>query len=218
MTFQDDEILDFDFAGIEPAMPGVFIALPKGEYQVQCVSAKKYFTGESRGNPDTSKPNLEFMLSIINHPNYNGRELRLSHSLGESSRQFLLNTLMCLIPEADWQQAGLKIKLGELIQKLIGRTANGLVDWEITKSQKSGYDIVVNNLVGLKRFDATVPPPMPSEGNPPIISRGSSTPVAKQAAQGVVSQNEVANFLNEWPGGDSKPAQPTATPSTDFGF
>jgi hypothetical protein len=222
VTFNPEEMLDFDFVGVEPATSG-FTTLPAGEYNVQCVAAKKYYTGEAKalaeGRPiDTSKPNLEFSLIVINHPDFNNEELRLSHSLGEKSRPFLLNTLMCLIPEVNWQQGGLKYKLGDLIRMLVGKTANATVDNEIAKSMSTGNDYVRHTVKALKKYDPTVPPPKVTENNPPRIQKGNASPTQQAAAGGVVSPEETANFLNQWPGGTTPAPAPTEGTAIDFGF
>lgn len=203
----DDDILDLNFAGLEPAIPGAWATLPKGEYQLQCVGAKKFLTGENQNKPDPSKPNLEFTMMIINHPNadYVGTEWKLYHSLGnnEWSRKFLLNSLMCLIPEVDWQKGGMQIPLSALVQKIQGRTSNGLIEWEI--NERDGKKYVNNKLKALKKYDPTVAPPVATEGNPPTVVNNEPSPTARQATAGV-SQDEVNSFLGEWPGGPAPAA------------
>lgn len=216
----DDDILEFDFEGVEPATFGDWRALPKGEYNLQCIGAKKFFTGESAGKPDTSKPNLAFKFVVINHPEYTGRELKeLNHSLGEKSRQFLLNTLMCLIPEIDWQGGALKqIKLSELIAKVSGRPVNGTINWSINMGtgDNAGKKYVNNDIQGLKKYDESITQPVATEGNPPAPDNSSSVSPAAQAAASGVPANEVQSFLDSaWPGGATAPA---ASGSTDFGL
>lgn len=213
MTFDPNEVLDFDFVGVEPATFGDFRALPKGEYQLQCVGCTKYYTGESKGNPDPNKPNLLFDFRVINHPEYDGSEFigagnGLSHSLLPASKGFLLNTLMALVPEKDWQQ-GIKMPLSELISLVKGRPVNGVIDWEINagSGKHTGKRFVNNRIKSLKPYDATIPPPKATEGNPPVISNNAAntSPVAQQAAAGV-PQSEVDSFLSSIPGDAGTPA------------
>jgi len=222
MTFDPNEVLNFDFGDVEPAAPGMFVLIPSGEYQVQCIGGRKYFTGEtSEKAGDPNKPNLEFKFSIINHPLYEGMELKLSHSLGSSSRQFLLNTLMCLIPDKPWQQSGIQIPLGALLQAIQGRTTNSIVFHDDFKG-KEGNTVYIAKIKGLKKFDPTVPAPMPTDTNPPryMLEKNPTSPVQQQAAQGVVSPEETQQFINQWPGGSPPPAAPPSTQGTaiDFGF
>lgn len=211
----DDDILDFNFAGVEPAIPGAWTTLPKGEYQLQCNGARRFFTGEGRGEPDSNKPNLEFSFIVINHPNtdYVGTEHKLFNSLSnnEWTRKFLLNTLMCLMPEIDWQKGGMQVPMSQLIQKVQGRMVNGLIEWEV--SEKDGKKYVNNKLKALKKYDPTVAPPVATEGNPPSVVNTESSAVVKQANAGV-SQDEVNSFLGEWPGGPA-PAAVAANSTED---
>jgi len=212
----DDEVLEFDFEGVEPAIFGNWRAIPKGEYNLQCIGAKKFYTGEAAGKPDTSKPNLAFKFVVTNHPEYTGRGLReLNHSLGEKSRSFLLNTLMCLVPEVDWQGGGLKqMKLSELIQMVQNRPVNGTVNWciDIGTGQHAGKKFVNNELQGLKVFNADIEQPVATEGNPPVIdNRNSAVSPTAQAAAAGVSQDEVASFLNSGPFGGAPEAAPAST-------
>jgi hypothetical protein len=220
MMSDDDDILEFDFEGVDPAVFGDWLALPKGEYNLQCVGAKKFLTGESKGTPDPTKPNLAFKFVVINHPEYSGRELNeLNHSLGEKGRPFLLNTLMCLIPEIDWQGGALKqIRLSELIAKVNGRPVNGTISWSINNGtgDNAGKKYVNNDIQGLKMYDASIPQPVATEGNPPVIDNRNSSvsPTAQQAAAGVPA-SEVQSFLdNAWPGATA----PATSGSTDFGM
>lgn len=222
MTFDPNEVITFDFGDVEPAEPGMYALIPSGEYQVQCVGARKYFTGENTDTPKLDKPNIEFKFTIISHPLYEGTELKLSHSLShQGSRPFLLNTLMCLIPDKPWQQSGIQIPIGALIQGVQGRTTNAIVFHDDFKG-KEGNTVYIAKIKGLKKFDPTVAAPMPSETNPPqyMLQKSPPTPLQQQAAQGVVSPEETQQFINQWPGGSPPPAQPTPSGGTaiDFGF
>lgn len=215
----DDDILEFDFEGVEPATFGDWQALPKGEYNLQCIGAKKFLTGESKGTPDPSKPNLAFKFVVINHPEFTGRELKeLNHSLGEKGRPFLLNTLMCLIPEIDWQGGALKqVRLSELIVKVTDRPVNATITWSINAGtgENAGKKYVNNDIQGLKQYDASITQPVATEGNPPVIdNRNSSVSPAAQAAASGVPANEVQSFLDSaWPG-----ATDPAVGAQDFGL
>lgn len=222
MTFDPNEVIGFDFAGIDPAEPGVSILLPSGIYNVQCIGLRKYFTGESKNEPDSTKPNLEFKFQVINHPNYTGIETKLSHSLLPAGKQFLLQTLMCLLPEKNWQQDGIKVPLGQLAQAIQGKTANAVTFHDDFKG-KDGSTVYIWKIKGLKPFDPTIVQPMPDENNPPkyMLEKQPPSPVAAQAAQGVATQADVQQFMQDWPGGT--PSAPT-TPSpsqqapSDFGL
>lgn len=215
----DDEILEFNFAGVQPATWGEFRALPRGEYQLQCVECTKYYTGESKGKADPSKPNLLFGFRVINHPDYENSEFLgfkgLSHSLLADSSKFLLNSLMCLIPEVDWDKNGIKIPLSQLMEKVKGATVNAVIDWEINNGtgDNANKRYVNNKIKALKKYDPTVPPPKATEGNPPIISNSNgASPIAQQAMAGVPA-DEVNSFLNDWPGGTPQPAAAVPAPS-----
>lgn len=224
MTFDPNEVISFDFEGVDPAEPGLFVLLPSGEYNMQCTGARKYFTGESKGEPDSTKPNLEFTFQIINHPQYAGIETKFSHSLLPAGRQFLLNTLMCLMPEKNWQQNGIKVPLGQLVQALQGKTCNAVTFHDDFKG-KDGRTVYIWKIKGLKKFDPTVPPPVVTDTNPPkymLEPQAPPSPVAQQAAAGVASQADVQQFMQDWPGGTPS-GQPTASaPSqqapADFGL
>ncbi len=219
MTFDPNEVINFDFAGVDPAEPGVSFLLPSGEYNVQCVGARKYFTGESQNKPDSTKPNIEFMFQVINHPQYTGIETKLSHSLLPASRQFLLNTLMCLIPEKNWQQDGIKVPLGQLIEALKGKTANAVTFHDDFRG-KDGRTVYIWKIKGLKKFDPTVPSPILTDTNPPKYMLEPQAPpsaVAQQAAQGVANPADVQQFMQDWPGGTPSAPAPS-TPPADFGL
>lgn len=212
----EDEVLVFDFEGVEPAVFGTFVSMPKGEYNLQCVSCEKFYakakTGATKGEPDPNKPGLKFTFSINAHPTFTGVEISIWHMLAKENQKFLLNTLMCLIPEFDWQQNGIKIPISQLMQRVQGRPCNGTIDWEINVSNGKKY--VNNKLQGLKPFDQGVTQPMPSEGNPPTVVNDAASPVTNQASSGV-SPDEVNSFLNDWPGGTATPA---ASPGDTFGL
>ncbi len=220
MTFDPNEVISFDFADAEPAAPGAFILIPSGEYQLQCNGARKYFTGEGKNQPDSTKPNIEFQFTIINHPDYQGQEMKLSHSLLPASRNFLLNTLMCLIPNKDWKQDGIKVPLGQLIQAVTGRPTNGVV-YHDDFTGKDGTTVYLAKLKGLLPYDPTKPPPQVTDTNPPkyMLERNPAGPTQQQAASGVVSPQETQEFMNQWPGG--QPPAPATSPqqgTADFGF
>jgi len=220
----DDEVLEFDFEGVNPAVFTSFVAMPKGEYNLQCIGLRKYFKGDEGGKKDgdTDKPGLEFTFSVTTHPSFSGRELKIWHPFGESSRQFLLNTLMCVIPGPDWQQNGIKVPISQLKEQAAGRPCNGLVDWEITTgtNKNVGKRFVNSSLKSLKPFDPSITQPVATEGNPPVIDNSqSSVSATTQAAASGVPSDEVNAFLNSIPG--SSPT--TNTPATggsvlDFGF
>jgi len=219
MSFDPNEVISFDFAGIDPAEPGVFMLLPSGEYNMQCVGARKYYTGESKNEPDSTKPNLEFTLQIINHPQYTGIETKLSHSLLPAGRQFLLNTLMCLIPEKNWQQDGIKVPLGQLVDALRGKTCNAVTFHDDFKG-KDGRTVYVWKVKGLKKFDPTIVPPVVTDTNPPkymLEPQPPASPTTQQAAAGVANPDDVQQFMQDWPGGTPSAAAPSQPPA-DFGL
>lgn len=221
-----DEVINFNFGDVEPATPSMFTLIPSGEYQFQCVGLRKYNTGEAKdpkGVGDVSKPNLEFKLQIINHTMYQGTELKLSHSVTDpKSRGFLLNTLLCLMPGPNWQRDGIQIPLSQLIQQVQGKTTNGVVFHDSFKGT-DGDTVYVAKIKGLKNFDPTVPPPMPTEDNPPkyMLEKRPAPAIQQQAAHGV-SEADKANFLNQWPGGTAPVPAPASAGNSesvlDFGF
>lgn len=210
----DDELLEFNFEGVDPAAFGGRVAMPKGEYNLQCTALRKYYKGDKGGTQqgDNNHPGLEFTFAINNHPMFTGQELKLWHPMAESNKQFLLNTLMAVIPGPDWQKDGIKIPLSGLIQQAVGRPCNGLIDWEINVKDDQKY--VNNKLQSVKPFDQGISQPMPTEGNPPVIIRSESSAISRQAAGGV-SKEEVNEFLGGWD--QSSSGTPAATPPSDSG-
>lgn len=204
----DDELLEFNFGGVEPAVVGTYVTLPKGEYTMQCLSAEKCTS-------KTNKPMLKFVFAITNHPayeGYSGNGTTIWHLLEKENAKFLLNSLMCLIPEKPWQQDGIKVPLSTLLQQVQGRPVNGIIDWKVDTYE--GKDIVKNDLKGLKPYDASITPPVASEGNPPVLTKTSASET-KQAASAGVPASEVNEFLSNFPGGTATPA---ATLASDFGL
>lgn len=192
-----DEVFEFDFEGVEPASFGARQKLPKGDYCLQVQSVEKFFA-KTDGSPDPNKPGLHFTFAITNHPSFEGQEIEFWQMLGKKNEQFLLNTLECLVPEFNWRQNGIKIPMSQLFQKLTGRPCNGFIDWEISSYNNRRF--VQNSLKGLKKFDPSIQPTMPTEGNPPILTQEQTSPTMQQAASGV-SESEVNEFLGNWPGG-----------------
>jgi hypothetical protein len=219
MAFQesgDDLVLELNFAGIEPATWGVYKKLPKGEYNVQVVSCEKFYAKDkTTKEPDPNKPGLHFVFSVTNHPEYEGTELHYYQMLGKENYKFLLNTLMCLIPEMNWQQDGIKVPLSQLIAKVQGRPSNAFVDWEINAKDNKRY--VNNVLQGLKPYDPSIKQPVAKEGDPPIIVNDAGSPVAQQAVGGV-SREEAEAFLSSLPGQETPAAAPSSAPATSNFF
>jgi len=212
----DDDVLEFNFEGVEPATFGVFTKLPKGEYNLQVVSCEKFYAKTSANDktPDPNKPGLHFVFSITNHPTYEGIEQPFWQMLGKSNEKFLLNTLMCLIPEYDWKRNGIKIPMAAFVQKVVGRPCNGMIEWKINEYE--GKRFIQNNLEALKPYDQGITQPVATEGNPPTLTDTSTSTVTKQASAGV-SSSEVDSFLSDWPGGPAPATTPTSS-VTDFGF
>lgn len=202
----DPNVFEFDFEGVEPAVFGFKQKLPYGDYCLQVSSVDKFFA-KTDGSPDPNKPGLHFVFTITNHPMFEGQELPFWQMLGKKNEQYLLNTLECLVPEFNWRQNGIKIPISQLFQKLIGRPCNGYVSAK--PDTYEGRTFIANKLEGLKKFDPSIPPTMPTEGNPPVLTQTQSSPTAQQAASGV-SESEVNEFLGNWPGatpqGSSTPA------------
>ena len=216
----DDDILEFDFEGVDPAVSGGRIALPRGEYNLQCTALRKYLKGDKGGTQqgDPNNPGLAFTFVVNNHPEFTGQEFKLYHPLGEKTRPFLLNTLMCLIPDKPWQSSGIKVPLSALIQQAVGRPCNGLIDWEINVSKETDRKYVNNNLTSLKAYDPTIIPPVATEGNPPTVVNDSPSALSQKAASGV-SKEEVNEFLSGWDQSSTAgtPAAPAPAPGgNDF--
>jgi hypothetical protein len=211
----DDETIEFNFEGVEPAVFGAFVVMPKGEYNLQCTGLRKYYKGDKGGTiqGDINQPGLEFTMTVSVHGIYEGKEFKLYHPFKSENEKFLLNTLMCLLPDFDWQRNGLKIPLSALIERAVGRPANGLISWKVETYTKEGETkprtIVKNELNSLKPFDQSITQPVATEGNPPILTSTEPSAIAQQAAAGV-SPDEVNSFLNEWPGGSPAPAAPAS--------
>jgi hypothetical protein len=179
---------------------------------------RKYHKGDKGGTEqgDPSNPGLEFTLVITGHPTYEGKEMKLYHPLAKTNEQFLLNTLMCLVPDKPWQQNGIKVPLSELTRAVVGRPVNGLVDWKIEQGYKdSTKKFVKNELTSLKKFDGSITQPMPTEGNPPVIINEPASGITQQAAGGV-SPGEVNEFLNQWPGGTPSASTPAPAEGNFF--
>src|SRR5260221_14220347 len=108
----EDEVLEFNFEGVTPVVAGSFVAMPRGEYTLQCIGVSKFYAknkeGPNKGEPNPNKPGLHFSFLVTMHPTFEGKEMGLWHMLGESNMKFLLNTLMVLVPGFDWNKNGLK--------------------------------------------------------------------------------------------------------------
>lgn len=224
----EDEVLNFNFGDVEPATFGSFVAMPKGEYNLQCTSVEKFYAkSKQTGQPDPSKPGLRFNFIVTNHPVHTGVERSLWHVFPQTDNKddwkYLLNTLMCLIPDENWQRDGIQMPLSKLFSLAQGRPVNGSIDWEINTVTKDGVTnkYVNNKLQGLKKFDPGITQPTATEGNPPILTNDTASPTAQAASAGV-SQAEVQGFLNEWPGATSETSSSTtpapSTGASDFGL
>jgi hypothetical protein len=121
---------------------------------------------------------------------------------------------MALIPEFPWQQGGIKVPISQLMQKVQGRPCNGLIEWEINTKNDRKY--VNNNLTSIKPFDQGITQPVVTEGNPPTVVNDTPSAISQQAASGV-TQSEVNEFLNQWPGGEAT-ASTTPAPSDSSNF
>jgi len=211
MVTDPNEVLEFDFEGVEPATFSGRVAMPKGEYNLQCTAIRKYFKGDKGGTVpgQQDKPGLEFTFAVNNHPDYTGQEFKIWHPLSQEAKPFLLNTLTCLIPEFNWQANGIRVPLSQLIEKGRGRPCNGYIEWEINVSEKDDRKYVNNRLQNVKPFDQSITQPMPTEGNPPTVVNESASQITKQAASGV-SKEEVNQFLGQW---DQSTGTPAPAPS-----
>jgi hypothetical protein len=216
----DDDILEFNFEGVEPATGSGWAAMPKGEYNLQCVGAEKFYAkaknGPNKGQPDPNRPGLRFNFVVTDHPVFTGTERSIWHVFPAADKpddwKYILNTLMCLIPEFDWQKNGIKIPMSALFQQVQNRPVNGMISWEV--NVKDGKKYVNNSLDGLRKYDPSITQPVATENNPPVFDNSSVSPAAQQAAAGVPA-SEVQSFLDSaWPGATA----PAASGSADFGM